>query len=158
VLLVAVGSGFAAAAGPVKPGGKIGTMKLVRGVPYESDLELFNVDSCSANFTKPGRYHKACEIPRVRKVFIGEAFYAQTKKALDRLWKETTWTATLDGHLVSLAAFGTNDRPRRNGAVVRAWNVILVDPTSGKHTLRYRTQTASIGTLDVTWTFTVPAA
>jgi hypothetical protein len=158
LLLVAVASGFGAAADPVKPGGKIGTMTLVRGVAYESDLELFNVGSCNANFTKPGRYHRACEIPRVRKVYIGAAFYAQTKKALDRLWNHTTWTATLDGHPVSLAAFGTTDSPRRNGAFVRAWNVILVDPTTGKHTLHYRARTPSKGTLDMTWTFTVPAA
>ena len=59
---------------------------------------------------------------------------------------------------MSLAAFGTTDRPRRNGACVRAWNVILVDPTTGKHTLHYRGRTPSKGTLDVTWTFTVPAA
>jgi hypothetical protein len=155
VLLVAVGSGFGAAPGPVKPGGKIGTMTLVRGVSYESDLELFNVDTCRANFTKPGRYHRSCQIPNVRKVFIGFSFYAATKQALDRLWKATAWTAWLDGRLVSLPPFGTNDRTRRNGAVVRAWNVILVDPTTGKHTLRYRARTTSLGTLDVTYNFSL---
>jgi hypothetical protein len=56
---------------------------------------------------------------------------------------------------VNLPAFGTNDRIRRNGAVVRTWNVILVDPTTGKHTLRYRSRTPSVGAFDVTWTFVV---
>jgi hypothetical protein len=155
VLLVAVGTGFGAATDPVRPGGKIGTMTLVRGVPYESDLELFNVDTCNATFTKPGRYQRSCQIPKVQKVFIGEAFFAPTKKALDRIWRQTTWSAWLDGRVVNLPAFGTNDRTRRNGAVVRAWNVILVGPTTGKHTLRYLSRTKGLGTLDVTWTFSL---
>jgi hypothetical protein len=91
----------------------------------------------------------------VRKLFIGAPFTAATKKELDRAWNQTTWAGWLDGRVVSLPAFGTRDGVLRNGAVGRAWNVTLVDPTTGKHTLRYRIRMTSVGTFDVTWTFTV---
>ena len=37
----------------------------------------------------------------------------------------------------------------------REWNVILIRPKPGRHTLRYRSRRVSAGTTDSTWTFVV---
>jgi hypothetical protein len=58
--------------------------------PHESDFELFAAACSNTSFPKPGRYHRSCEIPHVRKVFMGEGFFPLPKKTLDRIWKQTT--------------------------------------------------------------------
>ena len=43
---------------PVNPGGKIGTMTLVRGAEVKADAELWGF--CDAVIPKPGRYRRMC--------------------------------------------------------------------------------------------------
>jgi hypothetical protein len=154
-----VGVGFAATAGPVEPGGKIGTMKVVRGEEFDADLNLFNV--CNASLPKAGRYHRSCSVPRVQRMFIGLGSIQPTRKSLDTSWQRIRWNLWIDGSPVGLAAFGTADgswrrfRPTGKPAFFRLWKVILVDATPGKHTVRYRLRDPG-ATTDATWTVTVP--
>jgi hypothetical protein len=39
--------------------------------------------------------------------------------------------------------------------ILREWSVIVIGVTPGKHVLRYRSESRSLGTTDATWTFTV---
>jgi len=152
------GVGSAGRAGPVAPGGKIGTMKVVRGEEFDSDLYLFNV--CNALIPNACRYHRSCSVPRVQRMFIGLGAFEPTRKGLDEFWKRTRWNLWIDGRPVGLAAFGTADgtvrrfRPTGKPAFFRLWKVILVDATPGKHTVRYRLR-APGATTDATWTVTV---
>src|SRR4051812_36796336 len=66
---VVFGSAFGGAASPVTPGGKIGTMTLVRGEHYQSDLALFNV--CDPVIRKAGRYQRSCQVPQVDRIWLG---------------------------------------------------------------------------------------
>jgi hypothetical protein len=148
--------GGVAAAGPVGPGGKIGTMTLTRGVLFDADISLWNV--CNGEISKFGRYHRSCAIPRLRRTYIGRGARAPTEKALAEEWKRQRWSLSVDGRAVNLAAFGTNDSSppsRGKPAVGRFWKVILVGATAGKHTVRYRTRYFPAGTIDATWTVTV---
>jgi hypothetical protein len=160
LLLLALGTvaGGVAAAGPIGPGGKIGTMTVVRGEVYEADLNIFNV--CNPVILKPGRYHRSCSVPRVHRMFIGNGLVAPTRKGLDELWKRTRWGFWVDGRSVRLAPFGAFDRsvrsfgPSGKPAFVRIWKVILVGARPGKHAVRYLTRYPG-GTIDATWTVTV---
>ena len=164
MLLLAVaamlGGGLGGAGGPVGPGGKIGTMTVVRGTSLQADLKFF--DLCDPVILKPGRYLRTCRVPRVRRLFIGYGDFEPTRKALERDWKQKRWSLWVDGRPVSLPAFGTSDRtlvsfPAAGGkdVVLREWRVILVGATAGRHTLRYRSRTASARTTDATWRFVV---
>jgi hypothetical protein len=157
---VATGVGAAGRAAPVAPGGKIGTMKVVRGEEFESELNLFNV--CNPVLPKAGRsYHRSCSVPRVQRMFIGLGSVQPTRKGLDEFWKRTRWNLWIDGRPVALAAFGTADgawrrfRPTGKPAFFRIWKVILVDATPGKHTVRYLLREPD-ATTDATWTVAVP--
>jgi hypothetical protein len=153
-----VGVGFAGTAGPVEPGGKIGTMKVVSGEEFNADLNLFNV--CNALLPRVGRYRRSCSVPRVQRMYVGYGSFEPTRKGLDELWKRTRWNLWIDGRAVSLAAFGTSDgtarrfRPTGNPAFFRLWKVILVNATPGKHTVRYRLRDRGAAT-DATWTVLV---
>src|SRR5215218_10235197 len=89
-LAATVGVGFAGSAGPVEPRGRIGTMRVVRGAGYEADLGLFNV--CDPLVPRPGRYHRSCSVPRVRRMFIGYGWSAETRNDLSRLWMRMRWS------------------------------------------------------------------
>jgi hypothetical protein len=159
VVIATLGSGWGKAAKPLRPGGKIGAMRLVRGVTYEADQKIF--EFCDPVILKPGRYARSCLVPRARRLFIGYGNFEPTLKALNRDFMGQ-WSLWVDGHPVNLRAFGTSDRtlvafPAAGGkdVILREWKVILVGATPGKHTLRYRSRIASFGTTDATWTFVV---
>jgi hypothetical protein len=145
----------------LQPGGKDGTMTLIRGTSVEADAKFF--DSCNPVILKPGRVQRACVVPRVRRLFIGYGDFELNEKALDRAWKQLNWRLWVDGHPINLPAFGTSDRtlyafPPAHGedVVLREWRVILVGVTSGKHIIRYRSTSPAVGTVDATWRFAVP--
>jgi hypothetical protein len=161
VAAVVLGSGFGSAALSLPPGGKIGTMMLVRGTSVQADGKFF--DSCNPVILKPGPVHRTCVVPRVHRLFIGYGDFFLTKRALDRAWKQLKWKLWVDSHAVNLPAFGTDDRtlyafPAAGGkdVILREWRVILVGVTPGKHTIRYWSTSPSLGTSDATWTFGVP--
>ena len=152
--------GFRGSAPPLGPGDKIGAMTLARGVEHRAQAEFFAF--CNPAIPKPGRYRRTCSFARVQQLFIGYGDFELTRKRLDVVWKHLKWHLWVDGRQVSLARFGTSERtlyayPPAGGknAILREWDVILVGVTPGKHTLRYRSSSRSLGTTDATWTFTV---
>jgi hypothetical protein len=74
---------------------------------------------------------------------------------LDSVWRQLKWNLWFDGHRVALPRFRTSDHtlysyPPAGGktAILRQWNAILVGVTSGKHVIRYRSQSRTLGTTD----------
>ena len=72
------------------------------------------------------------------------------------------WDLWFDGRQVSLPRFGTSERtlyafPPAGGkdAILREWSVTLIGVTPGKHAIRYRSASRSLGTTDATWTLIV---
>jgi hypothetical protein len=67
----------------------------------------------------------------------------------------------IDGERVRLDVFSTSDRTLfryppagRHDVTLREWNVILMRPPPGRHTIRYRLRLPR-GTIDATWEFSV---
>ena len=162
VLVVAAAllvSGFHSSPPPIEPGGKIGTMTLVRGIEPKADDELWRF--CAPAIPKPGTYHRTCFVPHIERLFIGYGDWERTRKALDSAWKQLKWDLWFDGRRVDLPRFGTSERTFHyfapaggKNAILREWSVTLLRVTSGKHVIRYRSQSRSLGTTDATWTLT----
>jgi hypothetical protein len=160
VVVVLLAGGFRSPPPPVRPGGKIGTMTLVRGIEHRADDEIWR--RCNPVIPKPGRYHRTCFVPRVERLFIGYGDWERTQKALDSVWRQLNWELWFDGRRVDLPRFGTSERTLYSfapaggeNATLREWSVTLVGVTSGKHVIRYRSASRSLGTTDATWTLTV---
>jgi hypothetical protein len=160
VTVVLLGSGFRSSPPPIGPGGKVGTMTLVRGIEPRADAELWMF--CDAVIPKPGRYRRTCFVSRAHRLFIGYGDWERTRYALDSVWKRLKWDLWFDSRRVSLSRFGTSERtlyyfPPAGGknVILREWSVILVGVTPGKHVIRYRSASRSLGTTDSTWTFTI---
>jgi hypothetical protein len=143
----------------VGPGGKLGTMTLVRGREYEADAELWG-GFCDPFTPTPGRYNRTCSVPRIHRLFIGYGDLEPTLKASRSVWKQLRWELWLDGRRIDLPRFGTSERTLYDvqgsgkNMILREWNVILTGATPGKHVIRYRTESPS-GTTDATWAFTI---
>jgi hypothetical protein len=162
VTALLLASGFRSSPPPVAPGGKIGAMTLVRGIEHKADAELWGM-FCDATIPKPGRYRRTCSVPHVQRLFIGYGDWERTRKALDSVWKQLKWDLWFDGRRVDLPRFGTSERTlyyfRPAGGknvILREWSVTLIGVTPGKHVIRYRSASRSLGTTDATWTFTAP--
>lgn len=145
---------------PLGPGGKIGTMRLARGVAATADLKLF--DFCDPVITQPGTYRRTCaRVPQFKRMFIGYGSFFIDPADLDAYWRSTRWQMWLDGKKIALRAFGTSDRtllafPPAGGknVTLREWRVMLVGPTVGRHVIRYRSVTGT-DAIDATWVFRV---
>jgi hypothetical protein len=155
-----LGGGCRSSPRSAEPGDEIGTMTLVRGTEHQADEEIFAY--CNAVISKARRYHRSCNVPRARLLFVGYGDWERTRGALNSAWKQLKWDLWLDGRQVRLSRFGSAERllyafPPAGGktVILREWSVILVGATPGKHTLRYRRTSRSVGTTDATWTFTV---
>jgi hypothetical protein len=160
VLVVLLTGGFRSSPPPVRPGGKVGTMTLVRGIEPRADDEIWRF--CKAVLPKAGRYHRTCFVPRVERLFIGYGDWERKEKDLDAVWRQLRWDLWFDGRRVDLPRFGTSERnlyyfapAGGKNVILREWSVTLVGVTSGKHVIRYRTASRSSGTTDATWTVTV---
>lgn len=156
-----LGSGFHSSQPRVGPGDKIGTMTLVRGIEHKADAEMWGTLGCDAVIPKPGRYRRTCSVELVRRLFIGYGDWARTRNALDFAWKQLKWDLWFDGRHVNLSLFGTSDRtlyyfPAAGGknVILREWSVTLVGVTPGRHVIRYRSESRTLGTTDATWVFT----
>jgi hypothetical protein len=155
-VVVLLAGGFGSSPRPVRPGGKIGTMTLVRDIEDRADDEIWRF--CKAVIPKPGRYRRTCFVPRVERLFIGYGDWERTRKSLDSVWRQLKWDLWFDGRQVDLPRFGTSERtlyyfPPAGGknVMLREWSVVLVGVTSGKHSIRYRSESRSLGTTDATW-------
>jgi hypothetical protein len=134
-------------------------MRLVRGTQATADFKLFEI--CDPVVVRTGRHARRCGVvPWARRTFIGYGFFALPSE-IDRVWASLRGAAWLDGRRIRLSAFGWSDRtlvgfPPAGGkdVTLREWRVMLIDPTPGRHTLRYRARDPA-GVIDVTWVFTV---
>jgi hypothetical protein len=160
VAVAVLGSAFGGSAGPIRPGGKIGPMTLERGTSSTADEKLF--DFCNPVILRTGAVRRRCDVPRVRRLFVGYGDFEVTKPTLERIWRHLTWSLWIDGRRVDLQRFGTSDRtlyafPPAGGkdVILREWKVTLVGATVGRHTIRYRSTSAAHPATDATWTFTV---
>ena len=154
VALSACGGG---GGGTAEPGDRVGEMVLTTGSSESPGIFEF----CSPIALKPGVYSRECTVPAVPQLFIGYGVFNKSTAALDREWDADakSWQAFLDGRKIDLRSFGTMpDRSFFEASVgapvfLREWNVLLVEPTPGEHTLRY--VVGGEDQLDITWTFTV---
>lgn len=152
-------SADAAETSGLRPGDRIGSMRLARGTASTADLKLFDI--CDPIVVGSVRQTRRCgRVPRVKRLFVGYGSFDPPGK-IDRLWTHTSWSSWIDGRRIELSAFGSSDRilaafPPAGGkdVTLREWRVMLVGATPGRHTLRYRS-TGPDGKGDVTWRFTV---
>lgn len=134
-------------------------MTLVRGTAATAQLKLF--EYCDPVILASGDYTRRCgTVPRVSRLFIGYGSF-ELPRLINRTWKRSKWAAWLDGHPIELSLFGTSDRtlfafPPAGGrdVALREWRVMLVNPSPGRHTLRYRVRDVG-GVNDATWIFAV---
>ena len=144
---------------PLRPGDQLGGMKLVPGgnAPATSVFEY-----CDPVVLDPGTYERSCQVPAVRNLHIGTGPFFEPDR-VEEGWNDQDWKLWLDGRPVDLGQFGTYDIPidkyeplGGEPAVVRNWNVLLLDPTAGSHKLRYLLTFKQSGAkLDMTWIFTM---
>jgi hypothetical protein len=158
-LVVCAGATAAAATSALVPGDRIGGMEVAKLGWSEHVVSIF--PACDPLITRPGFYHRTCIVPRFRRLFIGYGDFRTTLPALDRAWRGEQWQLYVDGREIYLPAFGTDWRiivgfagaPNRN-TVFREWQVALVRPTPGPHTIRYIAIRRD-GVVDVTFTVRV---
>ena len=120
------------------PGDKIGDMAL------DSSPSLNPVlwEYCPMAWSdRPGGEPAVCTMPWQPEVEIWQAWGAKDQALLDAGWEALAWEIYVDGQALDLEAFGTwdFDWAAEDGTPVRirAWDLKLVNPTPGKHTLHY---------------------
>jgi hypothetical protein len=161
IACAAVTSGVRAAAadsgpGPLVPGDGIRGMTLARVSYTDNVVSIF--DFCDPLIRAPALYHRHCTVPRTHRLFIGYGHFEATLPALNRAWRRERWELHVDGYEVRLSAFGTDDRTLYDyppgayrNSVLREWRVQLVNPSRGRHLIRYVTREGGSIT-DVTFT------
>jgi hypothetical protein len=165
VTLAAIGAALACVAQaqpaptPLGPGDTVGTMTLARAAYRDGLLSIFAF--CEPRTYAPAVYHRHCTVPRTHRLFVGYGDFEATYPALVRAWRRERWRLRVDGHEVRLADFGTDDRvlydyPPGEGrnSILREWRVLLLDPTPGRHLIRYITRERGAVT-DVTFVVNV---
>jgi hypothetical protein len=148
----------------LKPGDEITGMIITTGVAEAPPLWAF----CSPALENDGVMTADCHVPLLSKLAIGHPFdgAAQPLQALD--WSALTWELYLDGHPLDLKAFGihhyampdlaTPPSPTREVfRQMKAWDVVLANPTQGMHRLH---GIARAGANTYTWVvnFTIEAS
>jgi hypothetical protein len=150
----------------LQPGDKIEDMVITTGVENAYPLTAF----CSPTIENDHSIRVDCgELSLCANLAIGQTFGVTDliPPSIDR--EELTWKMSVDGHPIDLEAFGVYDFVRPDLApspspvreifkVARLWNVVLVNPTPGTHTLRGQAQPRD-GAATYTWVvnFTVAA-
>jgi hypothetical protein len=148
----------------LKPGDEINGMVVTTGAAKAPPLWAF----CSPALENEGVLTVDCQVPSLSRLAIGHPFEG-VHHALQTLdWSKLNWEFSLDGQAVDLKAFGTYDyvlpdlapSPSSIREIFRqfkAWDVILIHPTAGAHTLSGMAQD---GFETYTWTanFTVDAS
>jgi enterochelin esterase-like enzyme len=135
----------------VDPGEEIGGMLLTTGQD-EGIPEIW--EFCDPYVTGAGVTVRECQVPALQRILIGYGAPGNTLDELDSYWSTTSWELYLDDQPVNLTAFGTFDQVGDSNSVLRLWNVVLMNPAPGLHTLR--SVSIENGELfDNTWNFTV---
>jgi hypothetical protein len=159
IAAVLVSTAYGAETSGLRPGDRLGSMRLTKGMAATADLKLFDI--CDPIVIGSGSQTRRCgRVPRVRRLFIGYGSFDLPGK-IENLWTKTRWSSWIDGRPINLAAFGSSDRtltafPPAGGkdVTLREWRIMLVRATPGRHTLRYRS-VGPDGKGDTTWIFTV---
>ena len=129
----------------LQPGDSIGEMSLRSGGSEGPPIWAF----CVPVFGSLGVTTTECGVPPLPELAIGHGCYAADEALRDSVWEAHTWELYLDGQPIDLDAFGTEEgdlvlMPGQVGydpnkeviAKLRGWDVVLVNPTAGAHTLR----------------------
>jgi hypothetical protein len=126
----------------LKPGDEIGDMIITTGAGQSPPLSAF----CEANFNHADGSSIDCQVPPVASLAIGHTL-GLTDPALQTTdWSALHWELSLDGQTIDLMAFGIYDFAQPDLAPspspireifrhVKAWDVVLINPASGRHTL-----------------------
>jgi len=139
----------------LKPGEKIDGMLITTDM--EGAIPLWSF--CSSTREIDHRIVVNCNELSFDKLAIGHPFGVVDLIPQSVAWEELTWQMAVDGHLIDLEAFGTYDFVHPDLALnpspirevfrtVKVWNVVLVNPTLGKHTLEGQTW---LGEQTYTW-------
>lgn len=128
----------------VRPGDTIGSMSLRSGGSEGPPIWAF----CSPAFLNPGVTTTECTVPPLPELAIGHGWFSADEALRDSNWQAMNWELYLDGQQVDLDAFGTYDGDLPQTGLpghdpdeevitkLRSWDVVLVNPTAGGHTLR----------------------
>jgi hypothetical protein len=170
--LVVLGAAFAMTAeaieakratpSPLRPGARIGPMRLERVDSGDNLVSIFNF--CNPLIFAPGLIHRHCTIPGSHRLFVGWGDFESTYPALERVWRHERWRLRIDGHDIQLANFGTDDRTLYSyppgshaNSILREWRIALINPSPGPHRIRYLVYRDHATVTDVTWTVTISA-
>lgn len=126
----------------LQPGDDIAGMRLTTGAVTAPPLWAF----CSPGVKTDGVVHVECQVPALPRLAIGHTFRVadQALQAMD--WEALAWELTLDGQALDVQAFGLHEfaipelapwpsSVREIFKRGRAWDVVLINPTPGAHTL-----------------------
>jgi hypothetical protein len=157
-----------AVAQPLGPGDTLGQMTLTTG----SDRAVSIWTICHPATSLYGVSQTECQVPSGA-LAIGPTAASLAEAANGTPWEQLQWTLLLDDQPVDLDAFGTfTFRQSQKGPAGRdayylypAWDVVVAQPTVGRHTLRAVVQglgpsdaAASTGQAEWLINFTVQAS
>jgi hypothetical protein len=126
----------------LKPGDEIGSMIITTGTYDSPPLWAF----CSLIREDGHATSVDCQVPPLHRLAIGHTLGVANPALQSLDWSALNWELSLDGQAIDLKAFGTNDfvRPdlapspslvRKIFRKFKAWDVILINPSPGVHTL-----------------------
>ena len=126
----------------LEPGDSINTMLLTTGSEQAVPLSSF----CFPTAKSEHWVTVDCREVSFAKLAIGHTFGVMDLLPKSSDWSKLTWKLYFDGHPIDLNAFGTRDfiRPdlisgpspvREVFRTMKVWDVVLVNPTPGPHTL-----------------------
>jgi hypothetical protein len=149
----------------LRPGVKIDGMVITSGIEDAYPLSAF----CSPTRENDHSIRVDCrELTFCAKIAVGQAFGMLDLIPASIGWDELTWEMSMDGHPIDLEAFGVYHFVRPDLApspspvrevfrTVKDWNVVLVNPAPGMHTLRGQAQSRD-GAETYTWVVNLPVA
>lgn len=134
----------------IKPGDEINGLVITSGAKEATPLSAF----CSPALMKESWIKLDCLVSPSARLGISSAFYVLSQAMEIRGLADTTWVFYLDGQSVALEEFGTYEyvvptlapHPspvREVFKQVKAWDVVLVNPSLGHHTLSGTTDTGT---------------
>jgi hypothetical protein len=130
-------------------GNAINNMILTKGALGASPLWIF----CSTTVTDHVTMAD-CQVPQVPELAIGHAFLPLDGVFKGTEWSDLQWQLSIDGKFINLADFGTYDyilpTMAPNPSFVRevfmkfkAWDIVLTNLQSGKHTIKGQVSSAT---------------
>lgn len=142
----------------LKPGEKIDAMVIATGVENAYPLSAF----CKPVKENAHSIRMDCDVLSIRaNIAVGDTSAMMDLIPSTMDWNELVWEMSVDGHPIDLEAFGiyevvrpymtTKPSPVREAFKwFRLWDVVLVNPTPGRHTVQGQAQSQD-GTEMYTW-------